>query len=99
MSLIGRSVKITLKTPIKTHFSKGTKILYGTFKGETSHLIQVEIGSVDLPVGYKVQVHVISKDLIRSIKPDWIESVSRGNKSWYIPAKDYIPARDDPKGR
>jgi hypothetical protein len=96
--LIGKSVKIVTTEPIKTHFSQnGTKVLYGHLDGETKQFIQIEIGAVEFPKEIKQQVHIISKDIIKSVYKEWLMSVSKGNKEWYKPTTDYIPARDDRK--
>lgn len=96
--MIGKSVKIVTNTPIKTHFSpNGTKVLYGHLEGETKQLIQIELGTVEFPKEIKQQVHIIAKDIIKSVSKEWLMTVTKGNKEWYKPTTDWIPSRDDNK--
>lgn len=94
-NLIGKGVVIHTSEPIKTHFSTGTKTLYGHLQSDTNHLIQVEIGHVSTTKTDMSQVHIISKDIIKSIKQEWLETVVKGNKEWYKPTDAWIPVRDE----
>lgn len=92
-SLVGKSVRVELYNPIKTHIGQ-KRVLYGHLTAVTKLFIQLEIGYVTAPKLHKKQVQMISKDLIKSISKDWLDIVEKGNKEWYKPTTAWIPARD-----
>ena len=95
MSLVGKTVCVKLKKQIKTHFSSGTKTLYGELTAENSRFILIQVGFIQTPKAELVQIHMIGKELIQSISLEHLKSIERGNKEWYIRDDTWIPSRDD----
>jgi len=93
-ALMNKSVKIRLTTPVKTHFSKATKTIYGTLISESGMFITAKIGFVTESDVIYVQQHLIDKSLVKSIEKAWLETVIKGKIEYFKSTEVYIPARD-----
>lgn len=95
MSLVGKTVKVKLKRSIKTHFSSGTKTLYGYLNANNSQFILIRIGYIFTPKAELEQIHMIGKEFIQSISLEHIGVIERGKKEWYTRTDAWIPPRDE----